>query len=289
MQNCCNCKAKESRLVQTHPRLDPPEGLDQNRFETGRPEYSGGRWPVFSPQKSTPTGQFRFLSLKTRKTWTDRRKTQILMKKNPDLTQKTQIQAIFQVDQARFWHDLVKSHQIQWDYHRIWRNLIDSDEIFTGSRVFLPFSRVFSETRRRPTCPPPVEVWPRSTRLLRRSTTSEIFQNPIPSGRFRVGHKPNPNQPVDSPKRKHNCRYYQGELTIIEFLLIPFFQGKMKLWIIFIELMNELHIWIIMDFYLFIFIIGFLLNNCFHLLFGLVLFLFGLFLLLFRLIFIDVI
>ena len=65
----------------------------------------------------------------------------------------------------------------------------------------------------------------------------------------------------------------------------------MKLWIIFIELMNELHIWIIMDFYLFIFIfiIGFLLNNCFHLLFGLVLFLFGLFLLLFRLIFIDVI
>ena len=183
----------------------------------------------------------------------------------------------------------MKSHKIQWDYHRIWRNLIDSDEIFARSRVFLPFSRVFSETRRRPTRPPPVEVWPKPTRLLRRSTTGEIFQNPIPSGWFRVGHKPNPNQPVDSPKRKHNCRYYQGELTIIEFLLIPFFQGKMKLWIIFIELMNELHIWIIMDFYLFIFIIGFLLNNCFHLLFGLVLFLFGLFLLLFRLIFIDVI
>ena len=204
MQNCCNCKAKESRPVQTHPRPDPPGGPDQNRSETGRPDYSGSRRWVFSPHKPTSAGWFRFLSPKTRKTWIDQRKTQIPARKiaesgekNLDLGQKTQIQVIFQVDQVRFWPDLVKSHQIRWDYHPIWWNLIDSDEIFAGSRVFSLFSRVFSSFSQNPDAdwlarPPPVEVWPGPTRLLWQLTTGKIFQNSISLGRFRVGHKPNP-------------------------------------------------------------------------------------------------
>ena len=98
-----------SRPVQTHPRPDPPGGSDWNRSETGRPDYSGGRRQVFSLQKPTPAGRFRFLSPKTRKIRTDRRKTQIPMRKipesgekNPDIGQKTHIRAIFHVDQARF-------------------------------------------------------------------------------------------------------------------------------------------------------------------------------------------
>ena len=75
------------RAVQTHPRPDPPGGSDRNRSETGRPDYSGCRRRVFSPQKPTPAGRFRFLSPKTRKTRTDRRKTQIPAR-NPDSGEK---------------------------------------------------------------------------------------------------------------------------------------------------------------------------------------------------------
>ena len=71
------------------------------------------------------------------------RKFQIPTIKNLDLDQKTWIQALFHVDLTKFWVNLAKSHQIRWDYHRIWRNLIDSDEIFARSGFFFTFSLSF--------------------------------------------------------------------------------------------------------------------------------------------------
>ena len=40
---------------------------------------------------------------------------------------------------------------------------------------------------------------------------------------------------AESKINKYNCRHHQGELTNTIFFLAPFFKGKMKLEIIFIE------------------------------------------------------
>ena len=107
----------------------------------------GGR---FSPPETDSDGSVSVSLPKNPKTRTDwrkpiiRRKSQILVIKNLDLSQKTRIQALFHVDVMKFWANLAKSHRIQWDYRRIWWNLIDSDEIFVGSRFFWPFLVVSS-------------------------------------------------------------------------------------------------------------------------------------------------
>ena len=115
---------------------------------------------------------------------------------------KNLIPAIFQVDPVRFWPDLAKPHWIQWDFRRIWRNLIDSDEIFVGFGFFSLFSHsfvtVFSYQWRRPIRLPPVEGLVCLTCLLWRLVAGEILLHSILSGQFRVGHKPDPNWPMDT-------------------------------------------------------------------------------------------
>ena len=67
------------------------------------------------------------------------------------------------------------------------------------SHYFLEFSRRFLKIQT--STNPFATCWSliRPTRLLRRSTTGEIFQNPIPSGRFRVNQTSGTLQPLVHP------------------------------------------------------------------------------------------
>ena len=71
----------DSRFVQTHPRPDPPGGLYRNRSEIGQPDYSNGRWRVFSTRNRFRQVGFGFYTPKSQKTRADRRKTHILIRK----------------------------------------------------------------------------------------------------------------------------------------------------------------------------------------------------------------
>ena len=159
----------------------------------------------FLHQKLTPVGQFRFLSPKNPKTRTNRWKTHNLAKTQISAI-KTQISAIKNPDSGAISHksneiliesseissnlvrlrpNLAKSHRFQWDFRRIW--------------VFLTFSRNFLAIFLDLWCQPthPSTRW--SLIHPTRSTASEFFQNPIPSSRYRVGHKSYLDRPVDSP------------------------------------------------------------------------------------------
>ena len=133
--------------------------------------------------------------------------------KNPDsrenfpvLDEKIQISTIIQVDLMRFWSNLAKSHRIWWDFCWIWQNLIESNEIssyLSFSHRFLAvsslFLTIFSDLWCWSTRPPPVEGLIRPIRLLQRSAMGGIFYHPIPLGRFWVGYKLDPDQPVNNP------------------------------------------------------------------------------------------
>ena len=97
---------------------------------------------------------------------------------------------------VRFWSDLAKFDRIWWDFRRIWRNLIESGEIFIRSMFFPPFSR-----RPESDLPArhPLMFWTTQPNYSARSAAGAFFLHPIPAGWFWVGHKPDLDWPMDSP------------------------------------------------------------------------------------------
>ena len=69
----------------------------------------------------------------------------------------------------------------------------------TDSRRIYAWFLLLSKFQPRPTCPGPVEVSTRPIWSSSRSAAGWDSVHLIWSGRLQVGHKPYPNQPVDSP------------------------------------------------------------------------------------------
>ena len=197
----CSYNALALRLSKPSQKPDPPEKTNQIRSDTGRPNYSSGRWQVFptrnqfqrvdfgfpppKPDKLEPTNKNPDSSEKP----IFRQKFSKSRRKNPDssdishrsskiLTESSEISS----NPMRHLLDLAKSHRIRWDFRWIW--------------VFLA---VFLDIWHWPTRPPPFEGLICPTQLLRWLAVNEIFYHPIQLDRFWVGHKPDPDQPVDSP------------------------------------------------------------------------------------------
>ena len=142
------------RVVQTHLKTQPtpknrPDPIWHRLTRLLRQLVAG-----LLHQKPIPASRFQFPSPQNPKNLNCPTKTQIPAKIFQISVKKTQILAIFQVNLMRFWPDLAKSHQIQWDFRQIWWNLIDSDEIFAGFgfshrflAVFSPFSQIYDANR----------------------------------------------------------------------------------------------------------------------------------------------
>ena len=213
-------------LKAVHPirRPDPPEGSDQTQPKN-RPTRSSHRLEAGHLfQKPTPAGQSH------RCTKNFQQKISRFRQKFPDfgkifqipasdfqiptsnfqiLVTKFHISATYQVDLVIFHPNLVKSHQIKQDLTR-------SNKISIGFGIFSPevnyFGQIFtvdgsnrnnpvSDTK--PTAP---------IRLPHRLATGQDFLNPILLGRSRVGHKPDPDQPVDTPTL--SFRYHINKVNI---------------------------------------------------------------------------
>ena len=134
------------RAVQTHLKTQPtprnrPDPIWHQLTRLLRQLVAG-----LLHQKPTPAGRFWFPSPQNPKNLNCPTKTQIPAKIFQISAKKTQILAIFQVNLVRFWPDLAKSHQIQWDFRQIWRNLRfwwDFCRIWLFLTVFLQFSHRF--------------------------------------------------------------------------------------------------------------------------------------------------
>ena len=127
---------------------------------------------------------------------------------------------MFPLDLVRFWTNLAISHQIRWYFRQ---NLTESGEISMDLREISPesgklspesgflcqiyvFFTVFSSCSQiydsdRPTCHPLV-VWTVRPDYSGGSATGAFFSHPIPAGQFQVGHKPDPDRPLDSPNHR---------------------------------------------------------------------------------------
>ena len=127
-----------NRAVQIDPVTRSIRRIDRIRPESGRPDCSGGSAAGLHHQKPIPVDRFRFSSPKTRKTRTDRKITRLRPKFSDsgdslqESGEETHISVIFPLDPVRFWPNLAISHQIRWDFRRIWRNLTGSWENIAG-------------------------------------------------------------------------------------------------------------------------------------------------------------
>ena len=188
---------------------DPPKEPTRSNPKPTDPTTSAGRRRVFITKNQFHRVRLQFSSLKTQKTQTDRKISKFWLK-NPNSSQnflefddKTQIpmiffhfSALFPLDPMRFWPDLAKSHRIRWDFCQIWQNLIESDEIFARSVFFPLFSRhPESDWLARHL----LMFWTAWLDYSGRLAVGAFFLHLIPASRFQVGHKPDPDQPMDSP------------------------------------------------------------------------------------------
>ena len=120
---------------------------------------------------------------------------------------------MFPLDPVRFWTDLAISHQIQWYFHQ---NLTGSSEISIDLREISPesgflcricvFFTIFSLCSQindsdRPAHHPLI-VWTVRPDYFGGSAAGAFFSHPIPAGQFQVGHKPDPDRPLDSPNHR---------------------------------------------------------------------------------------
>ena len=127
-----NISRLTSRAVQIDPITRSIRRTDRIRLESGRLDYSSGLAVGLHYQKPILEGRFWFSSPKTWKTRTvqniSRLQPKFLDSGNsfPESDEKTQIPVISPLDPARFWLNLSISHQIRWDFRRIWRNLTGS-------------------------------------------------------------------------------------------------------------------------------------------------------------------
>ena len=161
------------RAVQINLVTRPTRRTDQIRPESSRPDCSGGSAAGLHYQKLIPVDRFRFSSLKTRKTRTDRNISRLRPKfpysddSFPESDEETQIPVMFPLDLVRFWTDQAISHQIQWYVHQNLNgsqgNIAGIWKIITEIWVSLPdlcffhrFLAVVSDLWLRPTRLPPV-------------------------------------------------------------------------------------------------------------------------------------
>ena len=205
-----------ARVVQIHPSTQPTWRTDRIRFESGRPDYSGGSsspetdsggsgfgFPPLKPEKPEPTKRFPDSS----QNFQNSAKKLKFQRKNPDsddifpdsgsislrsdgiLTESGEISS----NPVRFSPNLAKSHWIRWDFRRI-----------------CVFSTVFSPSWIRPTHPPPVDVLNRPTWLLWRVGDGCLFFPPdfVSS---RLGTNPNRTDPwIALAMAKESQQYEKG-------------------------------------------------------------------------------
>ena len=192
--------------VQLEPDPIQPTRPDQNQPTRDRSVSSGGRRQVAKPRNRVRRVGWRVLSFKTHPNRPDRNLDEIWRNKN---------------FLASFWSEYLR---FLWDLGRIWGDVTESSEISTRSggnltesseispdpvrslpdlahfglksTILAGFSTVdgFDRTDRvsgsKPTAP---------IRLSRRSVASQNVLHPSLAGQSRVGHKPDPDRPVDTP------------------------------------------------------------------------------------------
>ena len=143
---------------------------------------------------------------------------------------------MFPLDPVRFWTDLTISHQIRWYFCQ---NLTGSGEISMDLREISPesgkllpesgflcqicvFFTVFSSCSQIYDFDWPARhllvVWTVRPDYFSGSTVGAFFSHPIPAGWFGVRHKPDPNQPVDSPTLDNHDVY--GWILFISVILL---------------------------------------------------------------------
>ena len=215
------------RAVQIDPVTRPTKRTDRIRPESDRPDCSGRSAAGLHYQKPIPADRFRFSSPKIRKTRTDQNISKLWPKflyfgdSFPESGEETQIPVMFPLDPMRFWMDLAISHQIQWYFRQ---NLTGFGEISMDLKeissefgklslesrflyrscvffiVFLPCSQIYDSNRLARHSLVVWTVWPDYSNGL---AAGAFFSRPIPAGRFRVGHKPDSDRPVDNPNKTH--------------------------------------------------------------------------------------
>ena len=218
-QGCpSNPKTRPTRRFRPYPTRKPADPIkspvgDGSFVPKNRLRRVGLGFPPQNPKKPDPTDVLRFSS----KNFQNPAEISRIRRYVPDssdifqipasnfqipasnfqiLATNFHISATYQVDLVIFRPNLGKSHRIQ-------RELTRSGQISAGFGVFLLKSTILagfftvdgSDRTYRVSGPKPTAP----IRLPRRSAAGQDFFNPIISSRSRVGHKPDPDRPVNTP------------------------------------------------------------------------------------------
>ena len=195
-----------TRGVQLEPNPIQPTITNRNRPIRDRSMSSGGRRRVAKPRNRVRRVGWRVLSSKTRLNRPDRSLNEIRRNKNFP---------------ASFWSEYLR---FLWDLGRIWGDVTESSEIsarsggnLTGSSEISPdpvrsppdlahfglkltilagFSTVngFDRTVRVSSAKPTASI-----RLSHRSAAGQKVLHPSSASWSWIGHKPDPNRPMDTP------------------------------------------------------------------------------------------
>ena len=179
------------RCVQLDPDPIQPTRPDRNRSTCDRSVSSNGRRRVAKPRNRVQRVGWRVLSSKTRLNWPNQSLNEIRQNKNFS---------------ASFWK---KYFRFLWDLGRILGDVTEFSEILarsggnlTGSSAFWPkinyFGRIFHRGRFQPNW---LCFWHKTNHSD--PTLSPVGQNvlhPSLAGRSRIGHKPDPNRLVNTPR-----------------------------------------------------------------------------------------
>ena len=190
-----------TRAVQIDPVTRSIRRTDRIRPESGRPDCSGESKAGLHHQKPIPADWFRFYF------------SDISLRSGEILTESGNISS----NPVRFSLDLAKSHWILGKYCWNLENYRQNLGFLPDLCSFHRFLAVFSDLWLRPTRHHPLMVWTVQSDYSGGSAAGAFFSHSILASRFRVGHKPDPDRPMDSPNYYYHCNISNSSLPLIHF------------------------------------------------------------------------